>query len=252
MHACMHAWVDGQRNGWSFHVFPIFSVLINNCLQIKNVSVDLVPGLWFHQNKRQWLIHQMLGTPQRGAWISRISICYKYWGCVRCLCFFAFGIYLRTPLLQKPWINTTSHLFLLRVVLLLVSTNIDIIFWFLLPHGLSLIIRPFLLTLLMPINPLPCSWLLVSFYDPFSLTRALYATVRLEKYFFLAILVLKAGSVSCIFFYRATCRVGLSHLHWKCCSWKTHSMDGNQRQQKYWKRCYWHSGCHHEVLCIQF
>lgn len=87
MHGWMDGWVDGQTNRWMGHPhFPIFLVPINTCLQIKNVSIDSVPWLWFQRNKRQRLTYQMLRTPQSDTWIFRICTCYQCWWCVQGLC----------------------------------------------------------------------------------------------------------------------------------------------------------------------
>lgn len=122
--------------------------------------------------------------------------------------------------------HSTSHVSLLKMILLF-DTNIQWITTPLHTAPLHLCHHP------PPFNPLPGSWLLVLFCDPFSLTRAFCVTKRLEKPIFSQLFRCSRLLEICEDY--QMCFAGEPLTEWtsvtatrRCGSWKIQSLDGNR------------------------
>lgn len=172
---------------------------------------------------RQWLTHWILGTPQRGLWTSKIinSWCQGRWG-LQELTFF-----LRISLLQNPWLNTLCLMYLSQRWFCCLTQTYNGL-WLLSTHPpLHLCHHP------PPFNPSPCSWLLVPFCDPFSLTRAFCVIKRLEKS--VSSQLFRCSRLLKICEHYQMCFAGEPLTEWtsvtatrRCWSWKIQSMDGDR------------------------
>lgn len=147
--------------------------------------------------------------------------------------------------------HSTSHVSLLKMILLF-DTNIQWITTPLHTAPLHLCHHP------PPFNPLPGSWLLVPFCDPFSLTRAFCVTKRLEKP--ISSQLFRCSRLLEICEDYQMCFAGEPLTEWTSVT-ATRGVDpgrfkawmGTGRQQKYWETFYCHRDCHHKgVLGLQF